>query len=316
MLKMYNKKRFIDKTTYISNNHRDRKGEEIEFLILHYTATQLYSTLAIFTNNENLAQLDSEYLNYKHTDIKEMCSREVSAHYVVGEETGDIYQLVDENQAAYHAGISFWGGKVNLNNASIGIEHVNLGYDESPDGNPKLFPYWRGARVEGSDVTWCKFSEPQILATIDLCKKILADNKEIKPYNVLAHSDIAPNRKTDPGPLFPWKRLAKAGVGLWYNTCESDLDSMPCNYIYWMQQKLAEFGYDCKQTGIDDDQTKTAMKAFQMHFREDNDAIDGAIELKWLQRIDSLCARKLILKLKEFLNETYLMHNNMPKAKL
>ncbi|HKS89355.1 MAG TPA: N-acetylmuramoyl-L-alanine amidase [Stellaceae bacterium] len=115
----------------------------------------------------------------------------VSAHYLV-EEDGTLWRLVAEERRAFHAGISFWQGESDLNWVSIGVEIVNPGHE------------W-GYRP---------FPEPQMAAVERLCRDILA-RRRIPPYRVVGHSDIAPDRKSDPGELFDWPRLARAGIGLW-----------------------------------------------------------------------------------------------------
>ena len=114
-------------------------------------------------------------------------SREVSAHYVIDVD-GQILQLVDERARAWHAGQSRWGSAEDLNSLSIGVELVNDG--ASP------------------------FPEAQVAMLIELLRD-LSRRLRIPPVNVLGHADIAPRRKRDPGPLFPWRKLAEAGFGLW-----------------------------------------------------------------------------------------------------
>ncbi len=115
----------------------------------------------------------------------------VSAHYVV-EEDGTLWRLVPEARRAFHAGVSCWQGDSDLNFVSIGVEIVNPGHE------------W-GYRP---------FPEPQMAAVERLCRDILSRHR-IPPYRVVGHSDIAPDRKADPGELFDWPRLARAGIGLW-----------------------------------------------------------------------------------------------------
>jgi N-acetylmuramoyl-L-alanine amidase len=115
----------------------------------------------------------------------------VSAHYVV-EEDGTIWRLVPESRRAFHAGQSCWSGERDLNRVSIGVEIVNPGHE------------W-GYRA---------FPEPQMRAVGELCRDILARHP-IPAHRVVGHSDIAPDRKIDPGELFDWPRLAHAGIGLW-----------------------------------------------------------------------------------------------------
>lgn len=287
-----------------SNNHRERKGEKVQFLVLHYTAVPLGTTLGIFTNNYELSKPDAAYFEGSGTDPIALCKQEVSAHYV-NSEAGDIFQLVDEERAAYHAGVSYWNGVKNINNSSIGIEQVNTGFKWLKD-----FPEERGVTVPGSDKLWCEYTEVQLAATIELCKSIILRH-DIKAYNVIGHSDIACGRKSDPGPLFPWKRLADAGIGIWFDVNESEFkDSMPDNHITWVQNKLLEFGYDCAVTGEFDEKTKNVMQSFQMHFRQDD--VSGAIDLTCVKILDSLCKRKLKLQQQEQ-NAVQLISASQPR---
>lgn len=125
--------------------------------------------------------------------LERMCDREagVSAHYMV-EEDGRVFQLVAEDKRAWHAGVSSWRGITDVNSASIGIEIVNGGHEYGlPD-----------------------FPDAQIGAVIALCQDILS-HQTIRPWDIVGHSDIAPDRKQDPGEKFPWKTLAGQGIGLW-----------------------------------------------------------------------------------------------------
>src|SRR5579871_10256 len=115
----------------------------------------------------------------------------VSAHYTIGRD-GRIYAHVPEERRAWHAGVSWWAGETNVNARSMGIELVNPGHE---------FGY-------------IPFAEPQIEALIELAKGIVSRHP-IPPRRVVGHSDVAPARKTDPGELFPWQRLAQAGIGVW-----------------------------------------------------------------------------------------------------
>ncbi len=151
----------------------------------------------------------------------------VSSHYVVDED-GTVYALVYEEMRAWHAGISYWRGMRALNDRSIGIEIVNPGHE------------W-GYRA---------FPEAQIEAVTALCQEILARH-EIPARNVVAHSDIAPDRKQDPGELFPWARLAGQGIGLWTDDLAPPGDIMA---------DLAVIGYD---TSL---RAQMVITAFQRHF--------------------------------------------------
>ncbi|MBK7023183.1 MAG: N-acetylmuramoyl-L-alanine amidase [Sulfuritalea sp.] len=153
--------------------------------------------------------------------------RGVSAHYLIGRD-GAVLQLVDESARAWHAGASWWGGSTDLNSASIGIELDNTG--EEP------------------------FAEPQIAALLVLLDELRTRHR-IPAANYLAHGDVAPTRKVDPGRLFPWRRLAQQGFGLW---CETPPAAAPAGFD--AQLGLQALGYDTRAPGA-------ARAAFRRHFR-------------------------------------------------
>jgi len=174
--------------------------------------------------------------------LERLCdpAAKVSAHYTVDED-GTIYAHVPEARRAWHAGAASWAGATDINARSIGIELVNPGHE---------FGYR-------------EFTDDQIASLITLCHSILMRHP-IPSWHVLGHSDVAPARKGDPGELFPWERLAKAGVGLWPQTVASDPGP----------DALSRFGYDPNAS-----QDKL-IAAFQRHFRPKK--LDG----QW----DSECA--------------------------
>lgn len=199
---------------------------------------------------------------------------EVSSHYLIGDTPPTIYKLVDESARAWHAGESEWEGRTWLNSSSIGIEIVNPGFSDTPTGR-----------------IWYPYTEGQVQALIMLLKDIVKRN-HIDPRHIIGHSDIAPLRKLDPGPLFPWKRLAAEGLGIWPDerlvAQEQALlmDALPS--ISWFQQQLARLGYETPQTGELDVATRHVLAAFQMHYRPerftgDPDARTAAL-LKVLNR--------------------------------
>jgi N-acetylmuramoyl-L-alanine amidase len=157
----------------------------------------------------------------------------VSAHYTIDED-GTIYRHVDESKRAWHAGSSFWQDQNDLNSLSVGVEIVNPGHE------------W-GYRA---------FTDVQIDAVIELCRGIM-QRHDMDPENVLAHSDIAPARKEDPGELFPWKKLAIHGIGIWPDV--SDEDKVKATGII-MERALTDFGYDPRVKFRD------KLIAFQRHF--------------------------------------------------
>lgn len=198
-------------------------------------------------------------LHYTSTDLPRslqlLSGRDVSSHYLIGESPATIYRLVYENRRAWHAGESEWNGRTWLNATSIGIELVNRGYAESADGRRLWYPY----------------SEEQIDALVVLLKDIMARH-DLKPGAIIGHSDIAPQRKVDPGPLFPWKRLAKEGLLPW-----PDADAVAAERmryasaglptITWFQNALAAQGYRVPRHGYLDDETRNVIAAFQMKYR-------------------------------------------------
>lgn len=179
--------------------------------------------------------------------------RKVSAHYLVARD-GPVYQLVDDMERAWHAGESSWGGMRDLNSASIGIELDNTG-DEP-------------------------FAEPQIAALIDLLDALVARHR-IPPANILGHGDVAPGRKVDPSRLFPWRRLAGRGYGLW---CESPA-AVPAGFDELLG--LRALGYDVSVPAA-------ARQAFRRHFTAgEADAELAPVEQGLLQ---CLLQRKAMLR--------------------
>ena len=186
----------------------------------------------------------------------------VSAHYLV-DETGEIYALVDEEFRSWHAGKNAWRGLADINSRSVGIEIVNPG--QGPDCRP--------------------FPPLQMESVASLSKEIIT-RWRIAPHHVLGHSDIAPGRKVDPGPLFDWKWLAGHGVGVYpdieknqerqsreWKGQERKSEKKPFDKstekpldIRRMQRLLARYGYTVPLSGILDPQTRVVIEAFQMHF--------------------------------------------------
>jgi N-acetylmuramoyl-L-alanine amidase len=178
----------------------------------------------------------------------------VSAHYLIDEE-GRITQMVREELRAWHAGLAHWAGEDDINSCSIGIEIHNPGHEFD-------YPH---------------FPEVQMQAVEALCLDILARNP-IPSERILAHSDIAPARKDDPGEKFDWARLARAGIGLWVEPEPVGKDKGlrtgdSGSEVEALQRALAAYGYDLRVTGEYDDATRIVVTAFQRHFRPER--IDG-----------------------------------------
>lgn len=211
----------------------------------------------------------------------------VSAHYVIDEE-GQVYHLVDERERAWHAGVAFWDGVTDVNGCSIGIEIAHPGPDENGEGP--------------------EFPSHQWQALINLSQDIIGRHP-IPAHRVLAHSDVAPSRKTDPGPLFDWQGLAKKGVGLWSDYGEKDLASLSSTDLFelaplqitgnepeksqkveQLQHALRAYGYQITPDGVYGPATQTVMRAFQVHFRSER--IDGIADAVCCARLLDLIGRK------------------------
>lgn len=203
------------------------QNSRVEFLVLHYTST----------GNE--------------ASLKILSEQNVSSHYLItNHPKPKVYQLVDESRRAWHAGISQWFGRTDMNSGSIGVEIVNHG------------------REQGE---WEPYTAAQTATLIALLRDIISRH-QIKGLNVVGHSDIAPQRKIDPGPLFPWKALAQAGIGRWYDedkarNYENEFLRNGLPDIVWVQAKLRRAGYDTPQTATLDKATRNVIAAFQMRYR-------------------------------------------------
>jgi len=200
--------------------------------------------------------------------ITELTGKSVSAHYLVSDiNDKEIYQLVDEDKRSYHAGISSWGKDNNLNDTSIGIEIVNEGYikDDNPsDDDGRYFYDFKPYQIE------------KVAALV----KDLAQRYNIKPNHILGHSDVAPTRKQDPGPKFPWKLLyEKYNLGMWYDQMVKNnlfnqyrmedfyQKNEDHSFIFQFQSDLSNLGYGIEKTGEYDKNTEKVVQAFQYHFR-------------------------------------------------
>jgi N-acetylmuramoyl-L-alanine amidase len=223
---------------------------------------------------ERRRPLDALVLHYTgmvsvEAALRRLCdpAAEVSSHYLVCED-GAILQLVPEARRAWHAGQSFWAGERDMNSASIGIEIANGG----PDFGSPPFP------------------PAQIAATIALCRDICHRHK-IPAYRVLAHSDIAPSRKADPGETFPWGELAQAGIGHYVPPAPIRGDGawprgQASPAVAAFQSGLARYGYEIAISGAFDEQTEIVVRAFQRHFRPAR--VDGKADRSTLLTLDAL----------------------------
>ncbi len=190
----------------------------------------------------------------------------VSAHYVV-EEDGRVFRLVPEERRAWHAGRSFWKGEMDCNAVSIGIEIVNPGHE---------FGYR-------------PFPDAQIEAVIALLGDIRT-RWEVPDARIVGHSDVAPDRKEDPGELFPWKRLAEAGHGLWAEPAPAPGAPLGVGDegpgVFALQAGLTRLGYDSAPSGRYDDHTAMIVTAFQRHWRPET--FDGRADGETRARLMAL----------------------------
>jgi N-acetylmuramoyl-L-alanine amidase len=213
-------------TTYNAKGQSSR----VKFIVIHYTVSNLPQSIKVLTEQV------------------------VSSHYLLTDEAKPvIYGLVDEARQANHAGVSSWKNHASINTSSIGIEIVNPGFTDGPDGR-----------------IWYPFPQAQIDQLIALLKQIVARH-QIAPENILGHSDIAPGRKQDPGPMFPWFQLAQAGLITWPDAAR--VTSARAGFeqqlpdAAWFQNKLALHGFALAPTGALDTVTRNALISFQMKYR-------------------------------------------------
>jgi N-acetylmuramoyl-L-alanine amidase len=174
--------------------------------------------------------------------IDRLCDPEskVSAHYVIDED-GTVYSLVPEDATAWHAGVSCWEGKIGMNQRSIGIELVNPGHEHG----------------------YLEFPKVQMEAAIELAKGVL-ERHPIPPRQVLAHGDVAPMRRKDPGELFDWQGLAEQGIGLW----PKQVDVPPIKgSIRDIQVAMRTIGYCIPVDGEDTPIYRAMIETFQRHWR-------------------------------------------------
>ena len=262
---------YLESTKVLSEETKDNELQKIQtfqsesfstrirFVVIHYTSIDWENSLKVLTNERY----------------------EVSSHYLIPEGGDDtysdqikIFQLVDEENRAWHAGISKWEERTNINDQSIGIELVNQAECSVR----------QGSQYDYTNNYICLFSEfdsDQIDQLILLLKDILSRHDEIKPTYIVGHSDISPDRKFDPGPKFPWKKLYENGIGAWYDdqTFEKYKNQFKRKIpdINQIQCALKRYGYGIEVTNKMDQQTFFVIRAFQYHFTPNKS--DGSISV-------------------------------------
>lgn len=238
----------------IDNKKFSSKGqnERIKYIIIHYTATT------------------------DEVSIRALTKGNVSSHYLItSKDEEPIYNLVSLDKRAWHAGLSEFGDRKNLNDTSIGIEIVNLGiksYDETEKQYGFFIP----------EDKYIEYEEGQIKKLVFLLKGLIK-KYNIKPKDILGHSDIAPTRKIDPGAKFPWKRLYKEyGIGAWYN--ENDKVFFMNKKLYSVtpiseiKKELRKYGYKINNTDEWDEESRRVIYSFQAHFNPNN--LSGEMDLE------------------------------------
>ena len=256
--------------TYVSrpSPNFDARTRPIDLIVLHYTGMQDAETA--LRRLTDPAPVAGDYPGpWQGPNVmKDASLPRVSVHYVIDEE-GKVYSLVPEEHRAWHAGHGSWEGEGDVNARSIGIEIVNGGHDFG-------LPDFTNAQIEG---------------VIALIKDIFARWSALNPSRVVGHSDIATERKADPGEKFPWRRLANADVSIWPDKVLSQphVDDT----VSRAQVQLAAFGYDVKQTGFVDANTKAAVVAFQRRFRQSN--LDGTLDEETLNLIAAVAKLKPVV---------------------
>lgn len=236
------------------------QDSRVRTLVLHYTAQTLADSIASLTSPQ----------------------RQVSAHYLVPDAADDgrrfkVFELVPQARRAWHAGVSYWQGDRMLNAGSVGIEIVNLGFPPEDENLPLM------------NRRWYPYPDAQVAVFGALAADVVAQH-QVLPHKVVGHSDVAPGRKTDPGPLFPWKKLYdQYKIGAWPEAEAVDYYRVNRPFagdVASLQSKLLAYGYDTPQTGTLDAQTVNVVSAFQMHFRPSR--YDGVPDVETVAILDAL----------------------------
>ncbi|MGO4308636.1 N-acetylmuramoyl-L-alanine amidase [Pseudomonas sp. KB_15] len=246
------------------NQYRSARSfnSRIRFLVLHYTAANFSSSVSALTG----PNVSAHYLIPDITDPGYL-----KAGYT-GQET---FNLVDETHRAWHAGVSQWGNRSNLNDTSIGIEIVNLATDNK------------------GEFTFPPYHPEQIAAIEQLALNILKRYPDITPTQVLGHSDVSIGRKSDPGPMFPWQALYLKGVGAWFDAttrdeylCQYNTSGVPARSE--LLGLFKSYGYDVSGASTEGGFQQLA-RAFQMHFRPEN--FDGKMDAQTAANLKALVVK-------------------------
>lgn len=239
----------LQKTLQIDKSYQSKSfNGRVRFLVIHYTAIDWQRSITALTEGR------------------------VSSHYLIPESHDgsyhkqglSVFQLVEEEERAWHAGRSQWQDRTSINDQSIGIELVNKGWCH----------YQNSDELDFTEDYYCFYPDydpKQIELLIALAKDILQRNPDIHPTRIVGHSDIQPGNKSDPGPRFPWYTLYQHGIGAWYENDDvleywqafhqaelPDMTEIQCG--------LKHYGYGIEVTGEYNEQTHDVIRAFQLHF--------------------------------------------------
>jgi len=228
----------VDSSSYVAIG----KNERIQFIVVHYTAI------------DNAAS------------IRELTTNKVSSHFLVlDEDDNKIYSLVPLEQRAWHAGASAFRGRTNINDTSVGIEIVSDGIAKEFISDPNPYhPYDH----------YVDYKPIQIEKVAQIIKYV-AEKYNVPARNIVAHSDIAPSRKKDPGAKFPWKELYdKYNIGAWYDEADKqtfmDEEKFKATSIREIKDELRKYGYEINRLDEWDKESKDVVYAFQLHFNPKN----------------------------------------------
>ena len=224
-------------SSFPAQDFNERNGEPVQQVIVHYTAAPFASSLRTLTQGG----VSAHYL---------LPDPDEPGYRVAGYDELRAFRLVDEGKRAWHAGVSHWGGRDNLNSRSIGIEIVNL------------------ARDDAGVFTFPAYKQEQIRVLIALLRDILGRYPQVGPTDLLGHSDVAYWRKSDPGPRLPWRCLHEAGMGAWFD--ESTRAMYQRRFCMGLPSEV-EVERAFQRYGYKPAQNRQAFelrtRAFQMHFR-------------------------------------------------
>ncbi len=245
-----------------TDRFHDRRAKYLSKAMIHQRKAQKDTSALqlkwVGTTNFNLRKPNYVVIHHTAQNSVEQTLRtftlprtQVSAHYVVSRD-GETYQMLGDMYRAWHAGVGSWGGNTDINSSSIGIELDNDGFEE--------------------------FSEEQIKSLLKLLE-VLKKKYNIPAHNFIGHSDLAPGRKVDPNPHFPWKKLAEKGFGIWYKTDIDELQSadkiLRTISLKEAQLRLPKKAPDfdvavaLKVIGYDISDLPAALQSFKIHYVQD-----------------------------------------------